>query len=58
VIFAAITLCVASQQVFVVVVFVHFVIDSLRKLLDILPYVVFNNDRTWNAREQCNLTTA
>jgi hypothetical protein len=36
--FAAITLCVASQQVFVVVVVVvivaDFVIDSLRKLLD------------------------
>jgi len=32
-IFAAITLCVASQQVFVFVV-VYFVIDSVRKLLD------------------------
>jgi hypothetical protein len=32
--FAAITLCVASQQVFVVVVVVYFVIDSVRKLLD------------------------
>jgi hypothetical protein len=31
--FAAITLCVASQRVFVVVV--YFVIDSVRKLLDI-----------------------
>jgi hypothetical protein len=30
--FAAITLCVASQQVFIVVV--YFVIDSVRKLLD------------------------
>jgi hypothetical protein len=35
--FAAITLCVASQRVFVVVV--HFVIDSVRKLLDTLPYI-------------------
>jgi hypothetical protein len=32
---AAITLCVASQRVFVVVVVVYFVIDSVRKLLDI-----------------------
>jgi len=36
--FAAITLCVASQRVFVVVVVVvvvvDFVIDSVRKLLD------------------------
>jgi hypothetical protein len=31
--FAAITLCVASQRVFIVVV-VYFVIDSVRKLLD------------------------
>jgi hypothetical protein len=35
--FAAITLCVASQRVFVVVV-VYFVIDSVRKLLDIPSY--------------------
>jgi hypothetical protein len=35
--FAAITLCVASQQVFVVAavnVLVYFVIDSVQKLLD------------------------
>jgi len=31
--FAAITLCIASRQVFIVVV-VYFVIDSVRKLLD------------------------
>jgi hypothetical protein len=31
--FAAITLCVASQRVFIVVV--YFVVDSVRKLLDI-----------------------
>jgi hypothetical protein len=38
--FASITLCVASQRVFVVVVVVvYFVIDSLRKLLDTLSYV-------------------
>jgi hypothetical protein len=32
--FAAVTLFVASQLVFVVVVVVYFVIDSVRKLLD------------------------
>jgi len=41
--FAAITLCVASQRVFivvvVVVVVVDFVINSVRKLLDTLSYV-------------------
>jgi hypothetical protein len=36
--FAAITLCVAYQQVFVVVV-VYFVIDSVRKLLDTPSHV-------------------
>jgi hypothetical protein len=41
--FAAITLCVASQRVFivvvvVVVVVVYFVIDSIRKILDIPSY--------------------
>jgi hypothetical protein len=39
--FAAITLCVASQQVFVVVVVVvvvDFVIDSVQKLLDTPSY--------------------
>jgi lipoprotein signal peptidase len=30
--FAIITLCVASQQVFIVIVVVDFVIDSVRKL--------------------------
>jgi hypothetical protein len=34
--FAAITLCVASQRVFIVVA--YFVIDSVRKLLDTLSY--------------------
>jgi hypothetical protein len=38
--FAAITLCVVSQQVFIIVV-VYFVIDSFRKLLDNL-YVLAN----------------
>jgi hypothetical protein len=32
--FAAITLCVASQRVFIIVFVVYFVIDSVRKLLD------------------------
>jgi hypothetical protein len=34
--FAAITLCAASQQVFIIVV--YFVIDSIRKLLDTPSY--------------------
>jgi len=34
--FAAITLCVVSQRVFVVVVVVDFVIDPVRKLWGIL----------------------
>jgi hypothetical protein len=36
--FAAITLCVASQRVFIVVS-IYFVIDSVRKLLDIPSYI-------------------
>jgi hypothetical protein len=36
--FAAITLCVVSQWVFIVVG-IHFVIDSVRKLLDTPPYI-------------------
>jgi hypothetical protein len=41
--FAALTLCVGSQRVFivvvvVVVVVVYFVIDSVRKILDVPPY--------------------
>jgi hypothetical protein len=36
--FIAITLCVASRRVFVVVVVVYFVIDSVRKLFDTLSY--------------------
>jgi hypothetical protein len=36
--FAAITLCVASQRLFIVVR-VYFVIDSLRKLLDTPSYL-------------------
>jgi hypothetical protein len=36
--FAAITLCVASQRVFIVV---YFVIDSVRKLLDTPSYYIY-----------------
>jgi len=35
--FAVITRCVVSQRVFIIVV--YFIIDSVRKLLDIPPYV-------------------
>jgi uncharacterized membrane protein len=34
--FAAITVCIASQRVFIIVV--YFVIDSVRKILDTLSY--------------------
>jgi len=44
--FAAITLCVASQRVFIVVN-VDFVIDQIRKLLDITSY---NFSRTFISR--------
>jgi hypothetical protein len=37
--FAAIALCVASQDVFIFVV-VYFVIDSIRRLLDTLSYIL------------------
>jgi hypothetical protein len=36
--FAAVTLCVASQRVFIVVS-VYFVIDSVRKLMDTPSYI-------------------
>jgi len=36
--FATITLCVASQRVFIIVV-VYFIIDSVRKLLDTPSYI-------------------
>jgi hypothetical protein len=38
--FADITLCVASQRVFIVVS-VYFVIDSVRKLLDTPSYMLY-----------------
>jgi hypothetical protein len=40
--FAAITLCVASQRVFIVVS-VYFAIDSVRKLLDKPSYFAFQS---------------
>jgi hypothetical protein len=36
--FAVITLCIASQGVFIVII-VYFVIDSVRKLLDKSSYI-------------------
>jgi hypothetical protein len=46
--FAAITLCIVSQRVFIVVV--YFVIDSVRKLLDTPSYsdLFWNSHRFWN----------
>jgi hypothetical protein len=37
--FAAVTLCVASQRVFLVLS-IYFIIDSVRKLLDSPPYML------------------
>jgi hypothetical protein len=50
--FVAITLCVASQRVFVVVV--YFVIDSVRKLLDIPSYSWIC--KRMNSKESQNMT--
>jgi hypothetical protein len=36
--FAAITVCVASQQVFIIIIVVYLVIDSVQKLLDTPSY--------------------
>jgi hypothetical protein len=49
--FAAITLCVASQRVFIVVS-VYFVIDSVRKLLDTPSYNQHGNKRR-RQRQRC-----
>jgi len=38
--FAAIILCVASQRVFIVVVYVYFVIELVRELLDVLVHLI------------------
>jgi hypothetical protein len=50
--FAAITLCIASQRVFIVVS-VYFVIDSVRKLLDTPSYT---NERRHTYRYLINAT--
>jgi hypothetical protein len=48
--FAAITICVASQQVLIVV---YFVIDSVRKLLDTLSYITpLTLTLTWTFKDQ------
>jgi hypothetical protein len=39
--FATITLCVPSQRVFIVVVIIYFVVDSVRKLLDTPSYITW-----------------
>jgi hypothetical protein len=45
--FAAITLCVASRRVFIVIV--YFVIDSVRKLLDTPSYACYTKfRRNWS----------
>jgi hypothetical protein len=43
--FAAITLCVASQRMFIVVI-VYFVIGSVRKLLDTQSYIEISGSNT------------
>jgi hypothetical protein len=48
--FASITLCVASQWVFIVVG-VYFVIDSVRKLLDTPSHLIWTRHRHINNRE-------
>jgi hypothetical protein len=42
--YAATTLCVASQRVFIVV---YFVIDSVRKLLDTPSYIIIVQAIVW-----------
>jgi hypothetical protein len=53
--FAAITLCVASQRVFIVVV--YFVIDSVRKFLDTLslPIIRFIVKFTLRFPQNCDV---
>jgi hypothetical protein len=49
--FAAITLCVASQRVFiVVVVVVDFIIDSVHKLLDTPSHIALNGSLIFDDR--------
>jgi len=65
VIFVAITLCVASQHVFIVVN-TCFVIDSVRKLLDtpsyissitVFQYIVIHSDATYKMSLYKDLST-
>jgi hypothetical protein len=62
--FAAITLCVASQRVFIVTVVVYFVIDSVRKLLNTPSYacrctlLAFIWSSTWDSLHQFPLRTS
>jgi hypothetical protein len=50
--FAAITLCVASQRVFIVVC-IYFVIDSVRKLLDTPLYTLLICFYVEESRKDC-----
>jgi hypothetical protein len=50
--FAAITLCVASQRVFIVVVS-NFVIDSVRKLLGVSSYIKLHRTRREAFKTSC-----
>jgi hypothetical protein len=57
--FAAITLCVASQQVFVVVVVVvDFIIDSVRKLLNTPSYNMLVLYNSYEAVKLMKLSTS
>jgi len=56
--FAAITLCVASQRVFIIVA-VYFVIDSVRKLLDTHTYIpvsLYTTHRTQCEQFHCRFS--
>jgi hypothetical protein len=54
--FVAITFCVASERVFIVVI-VYFVIDSIRKLLD-TPSYVSHSRPAFLIISQCTVKTA
>jgi branched-subunit amino acid transport protein len=53
--FAAITLCIACKRVFIVIVVVYFVIESVRKLLDIPSWVSTGMTFTPSVMEVCLL---
>jgi hypothetical protein len=46
--FVSITLCIVSQRVFIVIVVVYFVIDSIRKLLVTPSYAKIQKYNSWN----------